>query len=229
MTSIDPKPAKRGPGRPRKNPPPDQPPVEKAVEAPATEADELDWPQLFYELMLERAAPATAKEIAEATDFELAEAVRILDALVSDGRLVLGPTAADDDTERYFIPGSVTLAAQTADSPDPPDPSKAEPRPDVVTVNIPTSSIYEFLTHLNLPPEYTAGLGALSGLSGILSFEVPPDPDPAQPADLPVRASAALRVVLTGTHTRMTPALNPNQPGYLSATSTASLTAQVEP
>ena len=79
-------------------------------------------------------------------------------------------------------------------------------------VNIPTSDILTFLKNINLPPEQLAGFGSPQQMSGSLSFSII-DPTPENPQTV-----ADFSVTITGSHTRVAPAMNPNQPGYVSPT-----------
>ena len=220
-------PAKRGPGRPRKVRPPDPPEsktfVNETVAINSTDA--LD----------SAGAPLTATEVAALIDVPVAVVTTILDGLVSKGELVLG------DDERYWFegrpapgaegstlsgPGPETPAPEPEPDPDPDDEALTILKAEAQTVWLPTSDLMTFLTHVNLPPQMLYGLGDISSLSGLMSFEViePTEDDP--------HPKGSLRVVINGTHSRSLPLLNPNQSGYVSPTARTflpPLTPDVEP
>lgn len=218
MTTSAPVPAKRGPGRPRKNPLPPAPTptpesesktfIDEVVAANATDA------------LLAAGNPQTASEVAALIDVPVAVVTTILDNLVSSGELVL------DDDDRYWFEGRVLpvpvsvpnpsaeqITAAPEDVAVSSDTDESATKPEVRTVNLPTSDLVNLLSNINLPPQMISGLGALSRLSGVLTFEV------LEPSDEDPRPTGRLSVAIEGTHARSAPALNPNQPGYVNPSS----------
>jgi hypothetical protein len=172
-------------------------------------------------------APLTATEVAALIDVPLAVVTTILDGLVSKGELVLG------DDERYWFEGrvlTVSASEQITAAPEDAAVSGETPEPDVEPVErtawLPTSDLVAFLGNINLPPQMLYGLGDISSLSGLMSFEV------IEPTEEDPHPKGSLRVVINGVHSRSLPLLNPNQPGYVSPdvrTFLPPLTPDVEP
>lgn len=171
--------------------------------------------------------------IAELSGLDLARATEILDDLVGEGLLALDDNQCyrltpciiretdeyidvalgkssvelDPDVKMVSAAEEVTIEGEYDDRPlfVELDPDSSE----VNSVSLPTSDLLRFLTNINLPPQLIAGLGALSDLSGVLSYEVaeatPEDPHPMR----------RFNVRIEGHHTCHLAALNPNQPGYV--------------
>lgn len=201
-------PVKRGPGRPKKALPslPAEPNVfnNKTVAANAIDG------------LTAGGEPMTAPEIASLIATPVAVVTTILDDLVSAGDLLLG------DDQRYSIV-ITSVTSETPKTPEIPDRVELTPPADnavngltgnVQTVRIPTSDLFSFLTNINLPPQFLAGLGALHDISGFLSFEVV-DPTPDDP-----RPVGKVHATIYGRHTHVVQALNPNQLGYVSPVTT---------
>jgi len=201
------------------------------VESPA----ESDWSGMLLEVLVSHAKPATASEVVHLTGLPLPQATAMLDDLVSEGVVSLsddgcyapiepstpeadGAEAAADHhdlTEEAVGTPDVTVECRFDDTSDPVD---FEGKGHVVL--LPTSDLLRFLTTINLPPRLIAGLGTLSELKGVLSYE-PVEATPDDPH--PIRK---FHVRISGRHVGHFAALNPNQPGYVSEG--VSLTSFVE-
>jgi hypothetical protein len=231
-------PAKRGPGRPRKNPLPAPPEVPKTPEADKDDSD-LDWAQLIldvvHEIVTERGQPVSPLEVVNVTDFEISRVTMLLDELVTRGDLVLG------DDELYRIPPDPADAQDIIGPPVTQENSDAAGAESLTTgeevtiegdyddtlkqnvVYLPSSDIVAFLKNINLPPQLTAGFGIPSSVHGFLAFESS-TPTPEDP-----RPVCKFRVVLYGEHMNVHSPLNPHQPGYVAdLTPTTSLTEDPE-
>lgn len=205
------------------NPPdPPNPPVESKVFDNKTVAA-----NIFDALSVDD-EPMSAPSVAHLIDVPVAVVTTILDDLVSAGDLLLG----DDQRYSIVITSVTSETPETPETPELPGQEESVPPADnfvngltgnVQTVRIPTSDLFSFLTNINLPPQFLAGLGALHDISGFLSFEVV-DPTPDDP-----RPVGKVHATIYGRHAHVARHLNPNQPGYVSPVTMTLLAPVVEP
>jgi hypothetical protein len=187
-----------------------KPPADKVVDLET----ELDWPRILLDVLTEYGEPATAGDVAKLTGIELPKVTEHLDALVSDGQITLGddslyrlPDWATPDPEQDIIGPPVPQEESDAAGAES---LSHDDIPRSRTVNLPTSDLVAFLSHVNLPPELIAGFGLVSSVSGQLTYDLM-DGDGND-----LEATCDFIVEIRGRHRITQPRLNPNQPGYVS-------------
>lgn len=188
----------------KKKPATAQPP-DAAPAAPTAAAldDTIDFRPIILEVVQDFAQPISPIEVETLTTIPLARVTEILDELVTAGDLILG----DDQLYRQAIDGA-GIIAETDEYVDvfiphvSPDSEPSDAATGERTVSLPTSDLYAFLSHINLPPEQIAGFGTLSAIAGELTYGVADGDD------------NDFRVEIRGRHRVVRPRLNPNQPGY---------------